>query len=93
MGVVLELAGKRSWLGKIEAALLEKSFLEHEATFFEKLRQVFGEDEIVATEVGEPRRARLVVHFDRLIEIRAEDAPAIGIEAAVAEMSCQASLH
>ena len=87
------MPGKRAWLGKIEAPLLEKSLFEHEAPLVEKLREIFSEGEIVVTEIVEPRCARLVVHFDRPIEIGADDTPAIGIEAAVAELSCQATVH
>ena len=87
------MSGKRSRFGKIEVALLEKPLLEDEAAFFEKLRQIFSELEILATEILEPRRSRGVVHFYRPIEIGTDDAPAIGIEAAFAVVSCQATLH
>jgi len=87
------MPGKRAWLGKIEAPLLEKSLFEHEAPLVEKLREIFSEGEIVATEIVEPRRSRLVVHLYRPIEIGTGDAPAIGIEAAVAVVSWQATLH
>src|SRR6266481_7274312 len=67
-------------LGQFQSTRFEKTFLRQLAVLTKQYLQLICQSWVLALEGGQPRRALVVCHFQRFVEVRTKGLPLIGTE-------------